>query len=321
MSDMINRTLKRYKVSAKLGTGGMGTVYQGMDSSLNRVVAIKVMHPQYADDPVFRQRFLQEARVAANLDHPGIVKVFDFDEFQGTLFIVMEFISGKNLSQWLTEQRASHCWISIGDAVELVRQVGLALQHAHESGVLHRDIKPANIMIKKQAADRLPYRPVITDLGLAKLVEGMQFTHAGESMGTPAYMSPEQALGEKVDARSDVYSLGILLYQLAVGQLPFASKTPSEAIRDHTQKPPPPPTTVQPGFPAELEQIMLKSLEKDPGKRFQSAVEFANKLESFLDETPDALNQLNFDRGCQSARFRYHLCQAGGFRRRGISPV
>ena len=291
MNDMINRILKRYKVTAKLGAGGMGTVYKGQDTSLNRVVAIKVMHPQFADNTIFRQRFLQEARVAASLDHPGIVKVFDFDEVKGSLFIVMEFISGSNLSQWLSDQRAANCWISLGDAVELVRQVSLALQHAHECGVLHRDIKPANIMIKKQPADRLAYRPVITDLGLAKLAEGMHITQAGESMGTPAYMSPEQAMGDKVDARSDVYSLGILLYQLAVGQLPFASKTPSEAIRDHTQKPPPPPTAIQPGFPAELEKIILKALEKDPGKRFQSAAELAQNLESFLDEAPDTLTK------------------------------
>src|SRR3990170_2506791 len=146
MNAMINHTLKRYRLTAKLGTGGMGTVYKGLDTSLNREVAIKIMHPQYAEDPAFRQRFQQEARVAAKLDHPGIVKVFDFDESQGQLFIVMEFISGSNLSQWLTSQRDAHYWISVGEAVELVRQVALALQHAHESGVLHRDIKPANIM-------------------------------------------------------------------------------------------------------------------------------------------------------------------------------
>jgi eukaryotic-like serine/threonine-protein kinase len=289
MDNLLNQTLKRYRLAARLGSGGMGAVYKGLDLSLDREVAIKIMHPQYAEESTFRQRFLQEARVAANLDHPGIVKVYDFDESQGILFIVMEFIAGMNLSQWLDDQRAADCWISVGDAVELVRQVALALQHAHERGVLHRDIKPGNIMIKLQPADRLAYRPVITDLGLAKLAEGIQITRQGESMGTPAFMSPEQAMGEKVDGRSDVYSLGVLLYQLTVGQLPFASKSISEAIRDHTQRPPPLPSKIQPGFPPQLEGIILHALEKEPDRRYPSALAFANALEDFLQGMPDTL--------------------------------
>ena len=291
MNNLVDQTLKRYRLVALLGSGGMGAVYKGLDISLNREVAVKIMHPQYAQDASFRQRFLQEARVAANLDHPGIVKVFDFDEFEGILFIVMEFIPGMNLSQWLDNQRAADCWISLGDAVELVRQVTLALQHAHECGVLHRDIKPANIMIKNQPVDRLSYRPVITDLGLAKLAEGIQITRQGESMGTPAYMSPEQAIGGKIDGRSDVYSLGILLYQITVGQLPFASRTISEAIRDHTQKPPPAPSAIQPGFPPDLEKLILKALEKDPDSRFQSAAVFAKALDDFLRDVSEVVTR------------------------------
>jgi len=231
MNDLPFTTLKRYQIISKLGSGGMGTVYQGVDTALKRKVAIKVMHDQFAEDPNFRERFLQEAQVAARLDHAGIVKVYDFDEHHAKLFIVMEFIPGDNLGEMMRKLRKQKKWILKKESIEIVRQIALALHYIHQEGILHRDIKPDNIMFKPQPLGELPYTPVITDLELAKLGSGGVTTQYGTSMGTPAYMSPEQALGEEINERSDVYSLGILLYELTVGKLPFPIKSLTEAIK------------------------------------------------------------------------------------------
>jgi serine/threonine protein kinase len=159
----------------------------------------------------------------------------------------------------------------LSEAILLGKQIASAMDYAHQKGVLHRDIKPGNIMLKPEEAEGLPYRPIITDLGLAKLAEGGVITTDGSSMGTPAYMSPEQALGESLDARSDVYSLGILLYELCTGYLPFAAKTISGAIKYHSKETPPSPHTLRPDLPHNIEAIILKALQKDPEERFQDA--------------------------------------------------
>jgi serine/threonine protein kinase len=280
---LVGQSLDRYKLVSLLGEGGMGAVFKGRDITLQRDIAVKIMHPQFARRPDFRERFLQEARTAAKLDHPGVVKVFDFGQAQGHLYIVMEFLPGANLRQMLQELKASGQWIVLPEAIELLRQVCLAIDYVHHEGVLHRDIKPDNIMLKPAEGERLPYRPVLTDLGLAKLAEGGVLTQEGTSMGTPAYMSPEQALGEETDARSDVYSLGILVYELVVGQLPFHVRTLTEAIRSHTKEPPPPPRSLRPDLPEGLERVILRALEKDPEDRFANAQALADALGN-LDE-------------------------------------
>jgi len=256
----------------------MGAVFKARDVTLQRDVAVKVMHPQLARRPNFQERFLQEARTAARMDHPGIVKVFDFGQARDLLYIVMEFIPGANLRQMLQDLKKESKWIVLPEALQLVRQVALALDYAHDQGVLHRDIKPDNIMLKAERGDGLPYRPVLTDLGLAKLLEGGMLTQEGMSMGTPAYMSPEQALGEETDARSDVYSVGILLYELAVGRLPFAVKTITEAIRCHTKEPPPVPRSIRPDLPEGVERVILRAIEKDAGDRYADAASLARGL-------------------------------------------
>ncbi len=285
MEELVGQSLGRFRIISLLGEGGMGAVFKGHDAVLQRDLAIKVMHPQFARQPNFQERFLQEARTAARLSHPGIVQVYDFGYTRSLLYIVMEFISGDNLRKMLADLRANGRWILLPEAIELTRQVCLALNYAHHEGVLHRDIKPDNIMIKAEKSDALPYRPVITDLGLAKLVEGGVVTQEGSSMGTPAYMSPEQALGQATDARSDIYSMGILLYELAVGGLPFPIKTITEAIRYHTKEAPPRPRSVRLDLPESVERVILQALAKNPADRFADAAAMATALSGVTSTT------------------------------------
>jgi serine/threonine protein kinase len=281
MEHLIGQTLDRYKIVELLGEGGMGAVFKAQDMTLLRDVAIKVMHSQFVRQSDLRERFLQEARTAARLRHPSIVQVHDFGQEKSLLYIVMEFIPGDNLLELLNKLKKQNKWLVLEETIQLIRQIALALDYAHRSGILHRDIKPSNVMIVPEATENLPYRPVLTDLGLAKLLEGQPITREGVSMGTPAYMSPEQALGEKTDARSDVYSLGILLFELCVGRLPFPAKTITEAIRYHTKEPPPKPRSIRADLPENIEKVILKAIEKKPDQRFQDAGALAQVLVSF----------------------------------------
>lgn len=279
LANLVGQTLNRYKIISLVGEGGMGAVFKARDVTLQRDVAIKIMHAQFARLPNFQERFLQEARTTARLDHPGIVQVYDFGFDRSLLYIVMKYLPGDNLEKLLRDLRTKKQWIILNEAVQLIRQISLALDYAHHQGVLHRDLKPGNIMIEPEPSGKISYKPVLTDLGLAKLAQGGIATQESTSMGTPAYMSPEQALGNPTDPRSDVYSLGVMLFELAVGQLPFPAKTISEAIKYHVRQEPPKPRALFPDLPENLEKIILKAMEKDPANRYQSAEAFAKALE------------------------------------------
>ncbi|MCE5257911.1 MAG: protein kinase [Chloroflexi bacterium] len=294
MEDLIGRVLDNaYRIDQLLGEGGMGAVYKGYDIALNRPVAIKVMHPHIAKQEGFRERFLQEARAIAILDHPGIVQVYNFSRNNDLLYIVMSFITGQNLRDWEQTLTQRGQMMVLNDSLTLAAEVANALDYAHRRGVFHRDIKPGNIILRplqsgETGKDGLPFQPVVTDFGLAKLAEGGMLSMTGMAMGTPTYMSPEQCEGKTVDGRADIYALGIIVYELVTGRVPFDVKTLTEAIRAHTQEPPPPPRTLNPSLPSQVEEIILKALAKQPAQRFASAGEMETALRSARTAIPEA---------------------------------
>ena len=281
MDELIGQKVGQYRVDALLGEGNMGAVYQAYDMNLTRKVVLKVMHRQLANHESFQKRFMQEAQAAARLDHPSIVKIFNFDTVP-TLYMVMEYVSGPSLGEYVRHQQAKNEIVNLDTALRLIAQVADALDYAHSQGVVHRDVKPSNVLLKPlKRPDREgdpALRVIVTDFGLAKLLEGGMKTMTGTFMGTLSYMSPEQCLGRDLDGRSDIYSLGIVLYQFATGRLPFNVKSPTDAIRMHVKELPPAPRLVRPGLPEMVEQVILQAIAKNPASRFQTGNQFAEAL-------------------------------------------
>src|SRR5262245_49974251 len=265
---MVGRTLQdRYRIESLLGRGAMGAVYRAHDRSLDRAVAIKLLSGG-PDDPEARARLAREARAAAALNHPHIVAVYDAGDDQGIPYIVMELVTGGSLAG------------RRGIAVDIVCEIGLqlcgALQHAHAHGIVHRDLKPENILLAEDGD-----RPVVkvADLGIARLSRASRMTAAGTVLGTADYLAPEQALGAEVDGRADLYALGVVLYELASGRLPFLGDDALVVISQHLHAPVVPPSTYREGLPPALEAVILRLLAKSPDTRFASADEAAALLE------------------------------------------
>ncbi len=282
MDDLVGRQLDNYSIDAKVGDGGMGAVYRATDLTLDRPVAMKVMHGDLAGDPAFQQRFLQEARAAARLVHPSIVRVYQFGNRDDLIYIVMELVDGLSLGDYLRQLTQHQQVVRLDESLSLIAQVADALGYAHRQGVIHRDVKPDNILVKRlDRPDRPgepPLRSMITDFGLAKLLEAEMDTQMGQMMGTLPYMAPEQVLDQPVDGRADIYSLGVVLYQLATGKVPLVIKTPEEAVRAHQYETIPLPSEVNPAIPPQVEQVIMKALAREPELRYQTGEELAVAL-------------------------------------------
>ncbi|HET7011024.1 MAG TPA: protein kinase, partial [Anaerolineales bacterium] len=273
MHDLIGRTLGKYQIIQHLGRGGMAEVYKAFQPSLDRYVAIKVLHPFMAEDKDFLGRFRREAKNVAALRHPNIVQVFDFDVQDGLYYMVMEFLDGPTLKSGLEALHQRGERLPLREALRITRDVGLALAYAHGHGIVHRDVKPANVLLERSG------RVILTDFGVAKILSGTQFTATGTVLGTPAYMSPEQGMGQPGDGRSDIYSLGVMLYEMATGRLPFDADTPLAVVMKHVHEPLPLPKAVAPDLPESVERVILKALAKDPSQRYAKVAEMVEALQ------------------------------------------
>lgn len=258
----------RYRAMKRLGAGGMAEVWCAEDEVLGRRVAVKLLGGRYVTDPEFHERFRREAQAAAGLTHPNIVGIFDRSEWEGTPYIAMELVDGQTLKELVTERGPLPPHIAVG----LVEQILRALAYAHRRGIVHRDIKPQNVILDPEGEAK------VADFGIAR-AGNSEMTQTGAIVGTVQYLSPEQANGHPVDRRSDLYSAGIVLYELLTGHVPFDGEAPVSIALKHVNERPVPPGQLRPGIPPALEAVVLRALEKDPNLRFQSAEEFIAALE------------------------------------------
>jgi serine/threonine-protein kinase len=270
-----SRKFGKYEVIDRLGRGGMAEVYRALHSQLNRYVAIKVLHPFLADDPEFKNRFANEAQNIARLKHQHIVQVYDFetDPETETYYMVMELVEGPTLKEVINRLAESGERLPLSEALRIIREAASALAYAHSQGMIHRDVKPANLMLDRDN------RVVLTDFGIAKIVTGVQFTASGGMVGTPAYMSPEQGLGEAGDERSDLYSLGVIFYQLVTGRLPYDAETTVAVILKHLNDPIPATRALFPEIPPDVDAVIARLMAKDANARYQTAQELIADLE------------------------------------------
>lgn len=278
---MIGKILDgRYEIKEALGGGGMALVYRGYDRLLHRSVTIKILREQFASDKDFVARFQEEARAVARLSHPNVVSIYDVGQEEGLHYLIMEYVEGHSLKD-IIAQRAP---LPILEAIDIALQICDALEHAHENGVIHRDIKPHNILITKHG------RVKVTDFGLAQAVNEATMTYGGTLIGSVHYLAPEQARGEPTGITADIYSLGVVLYEMTTGQLPFNGETPLAVALKHLQEDPRAPRELNPQVPPALERIILRALAKDPARRYANVA----SLRADLRALRDVLEEDNF---------------------------
>ncbi|WP_202079901.1 Stk1 family PASTA domain-containing Ser/Thr kinase [Caldalkalibacillus salinus] len=273
----------RYEVLDRVGGGGMAIVYKAKDELLNRIVALKILRPQYAIDDDFVNRFRREAQAAASLSHPNIVSIYDVGVEEDVHYIVMELVEGWTLKEYIKE----HGPLPSEDAVSITKQIAEALEHAHHNQIIHRDIKPHNILINRDKKIK------VTDFGIARAVSSSTITHTGSVVGSVHYFSPEQAKGGITGEKSDIYSLGVVLYEMVTGELPFSGDSPITVALKHLQDKFQDPRHLNPSIPQSVENIILRALARDPLKRYASARELIETLETAL--SPERLNEQKID--------------------------
>jgi len=257
----------RYRLIGRLGSGGMADVWCAEDSMLNRRVALKFLHPRFAQDEQFVERFRREASSAAGLQHPNVVGVFDRGTVDGAHYIAMEYVEGASLKDLI--QRG----LSVGEAVEIVRQVLAGVKYAHDHGIVHRDLKPQNVLVDSEGRAR------VTDFGIAR-AGASEITQTGSVLGTAQYLSPEQAQGLPVTAASDIYSIGVMLYEALTRQVPFDADSPVTVALKQVSERPRPPSELNPQVSRALDGVVMRALAKDPANRFASAEEFRQALDA-----------------------------------------
>jgi len=268
MTNWTGRTIGGYEIAEEIGRGGMAVVYRAYQPQLERWVAVKVLLNAQTEGEEFITRFRREARAIATLRHPNILTIYDYGEEEGVAYIVMEYVEGGTLKSCLVGKPMR--W---AEAARLVVPVGQALAYAHSQGIVHRDVKPANVLMAR------PDWPLLADFGLVKLLRMQRgITQPGTSLGTPAYLSPEQAVGGTVDHRGDIYSLAVVLYELLTGQVPLECDSPLETMLRRLHDPPLPPSQLNPEIEPQLETVVLRALERDPDGRYPSMEAFVNDL-------------------------------------------
>jgi serine/threonine protein kinase len=272
---MVGQHISKYRVTEQVGRGGMGTVYRAIDETLHREVAIKVLNTEL-NDPSVARRFRAEAVTVARLNHPGIATIYELVQHEGQWLMVMEFVRGETLEHLSTRKGP----LPVEEAADLCMQTLSALAHAHSLGVVHRDLKPANLMVTSSGTVK------IMDFGIARVAGSEHLTSAGFMMGTPAYMAPEQVMGHEIDARTDLYATGVVLYHLASGRLPFKGDTPMEMAQSRMTDEPTPVRTFRNELPPWLGQVLEISLEREPERRFQTALMFREALRRGLANLP-----------------------------------
>jgi photosystem II stability/assembly factor-like uncharacterized protein len=276
MPDLIGKTIGQYRIVEQIGLGGMATVFKAYQPSMDRYVALKVLSTHLAQDTNFIKRFQQEAKIIAKLEHLHILPVYDHGEQEGYLYLVMRFIEAGTLKDRLKQGP-----LSLGEAHRVVQQVGSALEYAHQLGVIHRDMKPSNILIDPQGDCYL------TDFGIAKMVEGTLGLTGSGIVGTPHYMAPEQSRSHTVDHRADIYAMGIVIYEMVTGQLPYDAETPFAVVMKHMTEPLPLPRTIRPDLPEAVERVILRALAKDPADRYQSMRDLVAAFDQAVQAAPD----------------------------------